>query len=58
MEREYRILLTDEPAARAAAKSKAADEFNVDPETVSIVGTAKHEDHSGTIGWRVRVRIG
>ena len=42
----------------AHAKTKAADECEVDRDELSVLGADKLEDHGGVIGRRVRVRIG
>jgi len=57
MEREYEIFLTEEPAARAHARTRAADDFDVDRDSVSVVGVTKLEDRRGLIGWLVKVRV-
>ena len=55
---EYRILRSDQSAARAEARTLAARQFDVELEEVLVVGAVPLEEDDGPLGWLVSVRLG
>jgi hypothetical protein len=55
---EYRILRSDQSAARAEARLLAAHHFDVEPEEILVVAAVPLEDGDEPLGWLISVHLG